>query len=404
MRVIWTFVSTGNQLYASRVPRESSQHAEAQFFTKMRQILTLRFPALLALLCIPLISFAQTNLAADGNTHTINKVGSNNRTGGYQDFLIPSSLGAYDHIEFFLKGGDGGRRKVKNECRVEGGKGGNNGVNGLPGVGQSVNGGENGEPGGGSSSCGGGGLVSRTTCGADGGHLTGGNGQSGAQNGGFGYGAGSAGDHVGGGGGGYSGGGDGANLKGGGGGGSFASPQAVYSQKVKGSTTGSPNSGFITYTFKDEDPFAPTPVCQDITVQLNASGSVTFPASQSDGGSTDPQGLGLTYSYASISGSPASVTWDCTNLGENIETLSVSNGSVEATCTSIIFVEENNAPTAICQDITVYSDASGMASFAASDINNGSNDQCAGTDLSLSLDVTTALVAESPPQQRYSCR
>lgn len=166
----------------------------------MRQILTLRFPALLALLCIPLISFAQTNLAADGNTHTINKVGSNNRTGGYQDFLIPSSLGAYDHIEFFLKGGDGGRRKVKNECRVEGGKGGNNGVNGLPGVGQSVNGGENGEPGGGSSSCGGGGLVSRTTCGADGGHLTGGNGQSGAQNGGFGYGAGSAGDHVGGGG------------------------------------------------------------------------------------------------------------------------------------------------------------------------------------------------------------
>lgn len=117
---------------------------------------------------------------------------------------------------------------------------------------------------------------------------------------------------------------------------------------------------------------------------------MTINASPSNNNSTDPQNLSLSYTYSSISGNPSSVTWNCSKLGENIETLNVSNGSVSATCTSVITVLDVTAPTAVCQDISVYSDINGVGHFAASDIDNGSMDECAGSNVDLSLDMTTA--------------
>ncbi|MFK7968769.1 MAG: HYR domain-containing protein, partial [Bacteroidia bacterium] len=65
---------------------------------------------------------SQTSLLT-GATYTISANGSNNRTGSYQEFLIPTTLGQLDHVEFTLKGGDGGSRRVPNLCREKGGEG-----------------------------------------------------------------------------------------------------------------------------------------------------------------------------------------------------------------------------------------------------------------------------------------
>src|SRR5690606_1427773 len=43
-----------------------------------------------------------------------------------------------------------------------------------------------------------------------------------------------------------------------------------------------------------------------------------------------------------------------------------------ATCIQIITVDDSTPPTALCQDITVFLDANGMATFDAADVDNGS--------------------------------
>ena len=65
---------------------------------------------------------AQTPLFT-GGYFAIQANGSNNRMGSYQEFTIPSNIGNFDHIEFIIKGGDGGSRRVPNLCREKGGEG-----------------------------------------------------------------------------------------------------------------------------------------------------------------------------------------------------------------------------------------------------------------------------------------
>ena len=55
-------------------------------------------------------------------------------------------------------------------------------------------------------------------------------------------------------------------------------------------------------------------------------------------------------------------------------------------CTATVTVVDNIAPTAVCQDKTVYLDANGQASITAADIDNGSSDNCS---VSLSASQTT---------------
>lgn len=62
------------------------------------------------------------------------------------------------------------------------------------------------------------------------------------------------------------------------------------------------------------------------------------------------------------------------------------NGNT-ATQTQNIVINDTNAPVAVCQDITVSLDANGIASWTASDINNGSTDNCGIA--SVSVDKTT---------------
>ncbi|WP_319479816.1 HYR domain-containing protein [uncultured Draconibacterium sp.] len=137
------------------------------------------------------------------------------------------------------------------------------------------------------------------------------------------------------------------------------------------------NSSTCTATVTLEDNIAPTAVCQDITVQLDASGNATITAADIDNGSSDNCGI------ASLT--LDKTTFDCTEVGGNTVTLTVTdvNGN-SSTCTATVTLEDNIAPTAICQDITVQLDASGNATITAADIDNGSSDNCAITSRTLS--------------------
>ncbi|QTN38522.1 HYR domain-containing protein [Cryomorphaceae bacterium] len=145
----------------------------------------------------------------------------------------------------------------------------------------------------------------------------------------------------------------------------------VYTQD---GSTGNSASTSVTVTVVDD--LTPIAICQDVTIQLDASGQATISGGDVDGGSTDNCGV------AAVSVSPSS--FDCSNIGANTVTLTVTdvNGNV-STCSATVTVEDNVAPVAICQDITISLDASGSASITATDVDGGSSDACGIASLSV---------------------
>ncbi|MDB4584636.1 HYR domain-containing protein, partial [Draconibacterium sp.] len=121
----------------------------------------------------------------------------------------------------------------------------------------------------------------------------------------------------------------------------------------------------------------PTALCQNITVQLGATGNVSISESDIDNGSYDACG---------IAGMILDITsFDCTNVGNNTVTLIVTdNNGNTATCTSTVTVEDNTNPTAVCRNITVQLDATGNANIVAADVDNGSSDICGIASMSVS--------------------
>ena len=118
-----------------------------------------------------------------------------------------------------------------------------------------------------------------------------------------------------------------------------------------------------------EDNVAPVALCQDITVQLDATGNATITGADIDGGSTDACGI------ATLVAAPNSFT--CSEVGVNVVLLTVTdnNGNI-STCNANVTVEDNVAPVALCQDITVQLDATGNATITGADIDGGSTDAC----------------------------
>ena len=119
-----------------------------------------------------------------------------------------------------------------------------------------------------------------------------------------------------------------------------------------------------------EDNSAPTVIAQNITVELDASGNATITADQINNGSSD---------NCEIESMSLDVTsFDCTNIGENNVTLTVTdvNGN-SANATAVVTVEESIAPIANCAaPFTIQLDETGSASITVEDINNGSSDNC----------------------------
>ncbi len=121
---------------------------------------------------------------------------------------------------------------------------------------------------------------------------------------------------------------------------------------------------------------APVALAQDLTVQLDVNGNVTITASDVNNGSNDACGI------ASLSVAPN--TFNCANVGNNTVTLTVTdvNGNV-STVDANVSVEDNVAPVAVAQNVTIQLDENGNASVTAGLVNNGSSDACGIASIAL---------------------
>ena len=141
---------------------------------------------------------------------------------------------------------------------------------------------------------------------------------------------------------------------------------------------GNESTCMFTITVMDMEPAMA--VCQDITVQLDATGMVTITPADVDGGSSDNCGIATTTIDVD--------TFDCSDVGPNSVTLTITdvNGNV-STCVAIVTVEDIEAPMVVCQDITVQLDATGTITIVASDLDNGSTDNCTISDFTVDIDT-----------------
>jgi Ni,Fe-hydrogenase III small subunit len=118
-----------------------------------------------------------------------------------------------------------------------------------------------------------------------------------------------------------------------------------------------------------QDVIKPTVVTQNLTVSLNASGSGSITAAQVDNGSTD----NCTIATRTLSTS----SFDCSNVGNNTIWLRVTdvNGNVDSS-SAVITVQDIIKPTVVTQNLTVSLDATGSGSITATQVDNGSTDNC----------------------------
>ena len=132
-----------------------------------------------------------------------------------------------------------------------------------------------------------------------------------------------------------------------------------------------------------EDTLGPAIIVQDISVDLDANNMASITIADIDNGTTDNCSA-----TADITLALDVTSFTCTELGDNTVTLTATdtNGNT-STATATVTLRDVTAPTVVTQDITVSLDSDGQASISATDIDNGSTDDCSGVD-SLSLDIS----------------
>jgi hypothetical protein len=134
-----------------------------------------------------------------------------------------------------------------------------------------------------------------------------------------------------------------------------------------------------------EDNVAPDLDAQDITVELDANGDYVLDQDDIDvinALSSDACGIDT------VSVSPD--TFDCSNVGANTVTLTVTdiNGNV-STNVAEVTVEDTVNPMAVCQDITIQLDALGTASITGEDVDAGSIANCGSISYTVSPSIFT---------------
>ena len=138
------------------------------------------------------------------------------------------------------------------------------------------------------------------------------------------------------------------------------------------------NSDSCTFDINVVDDVVPMAVCQDINLVLDATGMATLTAAAIDGGSSDNCG--------NVTLSIDITTFNCDTLGENDVTLIVTDDAGnESSCVAVVTVIDETAPTAICQDLTIFLDEDGQASITVDDVNNGSSDACGVSEVSIDI-------------------
>jgi hypothetical protein len=133
---------------------------------------------------------------------------------------------------------------------------------------------------------------------------------------------------------------------------------------------GNGNDATCTASVTVADVTPPTVVCQNTTVNLNAagSGSITTAAVFQNG--SDNCG---TVNQVSVTPN----TFNCSNIGTNLVTLTVNDGHGNtATCTASVNVVDAMAPTVVCKPFTANLSVSGVANIVTSDVFQSGSDNC----------------------------
>ncbi|MEQ6120781.1 T9SS type A sorting domain-containing protein [Reichenbachiella sp. MALMAid0571] len=150
------------------------------------------------------------------------------------------------------------------------------------------------------------------------------------------------------------------------------------------------------------DNIAPVAIAKDITVELDEDGNATVSASDINNGSTDnctsQSNLTLSLNKTSFSCNslivgPSSIKPSSVVIAEPINeapdnqvilTVTDESGN-SSTTTAIVTVEDNLPPVAVAQSITVYLDDNNNATISATEVDNGSYDNCGNVTLSLNV-------------------
>jgi autotransporter-associated beta strand protein len=139
--------------------------------------------------------------------------------------------------------------------------------------------------------------------------------------------------------------------------------------------SGNASSGTAIVTIKDN--IAPTVVTQNITASLDATGTATITEDQINNGSTDNCSI-ATYALDKK-------TFDCSNIGANTVTLTVTDASGNSSsATAVVTVADKIAPIVVTQHISVILDTAGRATVTEAQLNNGSTDNCSIATYALS--------------------
>lgn len=127
-----------------------------------------------------------------------------------------------------------------------------------------------------------------------------------------------------------------------------------------------------------QDNILPTAQCitGPLVVNLDATGNANIAVSDIDNGSFDNCGIAsLTLDKTSF---------DCTTLGMNMVELTVVdlNGNTSK-CTTMVDVQDTMGPIAMCRDTVLVLSVGGTASLMASQLDDGSTDNCTSPTFSL---------------------
>lgn len=142
------------------------------------------------------------------------------------------------------------------------------------------------------------------------------------------------------------------------------------------------NTSSATAIVTVEDNTDPIAITQNISVTLDQNGEAIITASDINNGSTDNCGI------ASIDLDVT--TFDCSNIGENIVTLTITDNQTNTnTETATVTINETTAPVALAQDLSIFLDSDGLASILPKDVDNGSSDNCSIDNLSLDISAFT---------------
>tara|TARA_R110002050_G_scaffold293172_5_gene449311 strand:+ start:5763 stop:19085 length:13323 start_codon:yes stop_codon:yes gene_type:complete len=142
-------------------------------------------------------------------------------------------------------------------------------------------------------------------------------------------------------------------------------------------TDASGNSSSSMVVINVVDTISPTARAKNFSVSLDASGNATISSSDINDGSSDACGI------STLALSQSSFT--CADIGANtINLLVTDNNGNTSTASATLTVTDNIAPNAVAQNLSLYLDASGVATISASQIDNGSSDNCAIATMSLS--------------------